>query len=137
MHLYTIPRTPFFISFVALIYILFLFFFLRQALMGMAVFYAIVPALGCALIGLIGATIPVLFSDQAKSPRHVKLTQNGIEVTLVGKTSYISWQEITKRFDLSGHIFLKLENGSHLMIPAHARNNEIENALETGTKKPT
>lgn len=132
MHLYTIPRTPFFISFVALIYILFLFFFLRQDLMGLAVFYAFVPTAGCALIGLFGATLPVLFSEQAKSARHVTLNENGIEVTLVGRTTYISWHEVKSRFNVSGHIFMKLENGSHLMIPRPVVTSEIAGAIASG-----
>ncbi len=136
MHLYTIPRTPFFLTFLGLIYILFALFFAKQEASASALLFALGPTMGCALIGLTGATIPVLFSDKARARRELKVDDSGISIRIAEQATLIAWDQIRKLTQIAGYVFIKLENGSYVMIPEHACPETLVHAFLTHTKKP-
>lgn len=117
MYLYTIPRTPFFLSFLALIYLMFLLFLARQE--SEAPFYlsAIPPTLGCALIGLIVPTVTALFSETVKSRRVIEVNEGGLNVTVADQLTPVPWDQVKSVRKVVGRTFLKLKNGSYLMLP--------------------
>jgi len=87
MYLYTIPRTPFFLSCLGLIYIMFLLFLARQESPFPSFLSALLPTLGCAVIGVVLPTITALLSDTVKSPRVLEVTEGGLNVTVAGQLS--------------------------------------------------
>ncbi|MBL6692003.1 MAG: hypothetical protein ISP91_16610 [Pseudomonadales bacterium] len=117
MYLYTIPRTPFFLSFLALIYVMFLLFLARQESEIPFFVSAILPTLGCALIGIVIPTVTALFSETVKSRRVVEVNEGGLNVTVADQLTPVPWDQVKSVRKVVGRTFLKLKNGSYLMLP--------------------
>ena len=136
LHLYTIPRTPFYLSFLALIYLMFLLFLARQETSVSPFITAMLPTLGCAVMGIFGPAIAALFSDKVKSQRVFETTDGGINVTVADQLTAVHWDQITSVLHFWHWTFLKLKNGSYLMIPDQYVSERMSEAFLSSTKKP-
>ncbi|MBO6657155.1 MAG: hypothetical protein JJ934_09680 [Pseudomonadales bacterium] len=136
LHLYTIPRTPFYLSFLALIYVMFLLFMARQETGVPPFIAALPPTLGCAVIGVAGPAFTALFSDKVKSERVIETSEGGIHVTVADQLTVVHWAQINRILHFWRWTFLKLKNGSYLMVPDLYWSEKIEGAILSGTKKP-
>ena len=136
LHLYTIPRTPFYLSFLALIYVMFLLFLARQETDISPFVAAMLPTLGCAVMGVAGPAIAALFSDTVKSQRIFETSEGGINVTVADQLAAVHWDQIVRILHFWRWTFLKLKNGSYLMVPDQYLSEEMKEAILSGTKKP-